>query len=241
MTDAEIYEFDINGLIVYRNMIPPEFVAKLNEAIDKRLVGHTGWTYDFITHDPIFMELMSWPKTMEIMREMIGEWFRLDHAYGIQMTQKTSDVGDNLHGGPRTDQGEHCYQWHQGKMYNGLVVVAYALEDVNPGDGGFIGVPGSHKANCKWFPPVNSHLVVNPTLKAGDMLIFTEALIHGTRQWKSPNKRRSLLYKYSPGYSTWGAADIAEKLLPLATTEFQKAMLRPPYVGGRAPLPFPTA
>ena len=31
MTDAEIYEFDINGLIVYRNMIPPEFVEKASE------------------------------------------------------------------------------------------------------------------------------------------------------------------------------------------------------------------
>lgn len=241
MTDAEIYEFDINGLIVYRNMIPPEMVAKLNQVLDKRLVDHKAWTFDFITHDPIFMELMAWPKTMLIMREMIGEWFRLDHAYGIQMTKQTSDVKDNLHGGPRTDQGEHCYQWHQGKMYNGLVVVAYALEDVNPGDGGFIGVPGSHKANHKWFPPVESHLVVNPTLKAGDMLIFTEALIHGTRQWRGANRRRSLLYKYSPGYSTWGPATIAENLVKHATTEFQKSLLRPPFVGGRAPLEFPSA
>jgi hypothetical protein len=238
MTDAEIYEFDLNGLIVIRNMLPPEMVAKLNTVLDAQLAGHTAWTFSFIDQNPIFMELLEWRRTLDIMRVMIGDWFRLDHAYGIQMTKQTSDVKDNLHGGPRTDQNEHCYQWLQGKMYNGLVVCAYALEDVNPGDGGFIGVPGSHKANHKWFPPVDSHLVVNPTLKAGDMLIFTEALIHGTRSWKSNNKRRSLLYKYSPGFSTWGPASISEKLLPLATTEMQKALLRPPFVGGRSPLPF---
>ena len=32
-------------------------------------------------------------------------------------------------------------------MYNGLVVVSYALGDVRPGDGGFAAVPGSHKSN----------------------------------------------------------------------------------------------
>ena len=106
-----------------------------------------------------------------------------------------------------TDQGEHCYQWHQGRMYNGLVVVMFALEDVNPGDGGFHGVPGSHKANHPFKPAPDSHLVVQPSLKAGDMLIFTEALVHGTRKWVSPKRRRSLLYKYSPGYSTWAEPD----------------------------------
>ena len=28
------------------------------------------------------------------------------------------------------------------RMYNGLLVAMYALKDVNPGDGGFICVPG---------------------------------------------------------------------------------------------------
>ncbi|HZP81290.1 MAG TPA: hypothetical protein VFB21_06615 [Chthonomonadaceae bacterium] len=36
-------------------------------------------------------------------------------------------------------------------MRNGLTVVAYNLKDVNPGDGGFGCVPGSHKSNLP-FP-----------------------------------------------------------------------------------------
>lgn len=52
----------------------------------------------------------------------------------------------NLHGGNRMAMGEHQYQWFQGRMYNGLLVVMYALEDVNPGDGGFICVPGQSAA-----------------------------------------------------------------------------------------------
>jgi hypothetical protein len=47
-------------------------------------------------------------------------------------------------------------------MYNGLTAVAYNLTDVNPGEGGFGCIPGSHKS------------------KAGTAIIFTEALTHGT-------------------------------------------------------------
>jgi ectoine hydroxylase-related dioxygenase (phytanoyl-CoA dioxygenase family) len=184
------------------------------------------------------MELMAYPKTLRVLRTMIGEWMRLDHAYGLQMTADMS-VHENLHGGPRQDQGEHQYQWVQGRMHNGLVVVMYALEDVNPGDGGLVCVPGSHKANVAYHPDVHSHLVVNPHLKAGDMLIFTEALVHGTRQWRSGNRRRSLLYKYSPGYSAWGNAEAMAKLLPLAADDLQRALLRPPCVGGRERVPIP--
>ncbi len=34
--------------------------------------------------------------------------------------------------------------------------------------------------------------------QAGDALIFTEALTHGTLVWQGEHQRRSLIYKYSP-------------------------------------------
>ena len=156
------------------------------------------------------------------------------------MTRET-EVRDNLHGGLRADHGEHQYQWAYNTMWNGLIVVMYALEDINPGDGGLICVPGSHKANINSYkPPVDSHLVVNPAFRAGDMLIFTEALVHGTRRWRSPRRRRSLLYKYSPGYSSWSPPQANDKYLDLATDDLQRDLLRHPFVGGRSPLDFPT-
>ena len=66
-------------------------------------------------------------------------------ADGIHMDRSWSGR-QNLHGGNRMAMGEHQYQWFQGRMYNGLLVVMYALEDVNPGDGGFICVPGQSVA-----------------------------------------------------------------------------------------------
>ena len=238
MTEAEIYEFDLNGIIIYPGLIPPENVARMNKLIDADQQDTFPHSFQYLDLDSIFMDLMANPRTLEIIRVMCGEWLRIDHTYGLQMT-KDYDVKENLHGGLRADQGEHQYQWCYNQMHNGLIVVMYALEDVNPEDGGFICVPGSHKANPAFKPSVSSHLVHNPSLKAGDMLIFTEALVHGTRRWQSDQRRRSLLYKYSPGYSTWGNPEHMEHYADIATTQLQKDLLRPPYVGKRKPLEFP--
>ena len=245
MTEAETYEFDLNGYIVYRDLISVDLVNKMNDLLDtefKKQKTEEAHSFSFMKLDPCFLDLMAHPRTLNIMRPMIGDWLRVDHTYGLQMDRETVDRGQtrpNLHGGPRTDHGEHQYQWLDGKMYNGLIVAIYALKDVNPGDGGFICVPGSHKANMHYKPPVDSHLVVNPSLRAGDMLIFTEALVHGTTTWTSENKRRSLLYKYSPGHSTWADADRMALIKGLAQNDLQRDLLRPPSVGSRSPITFP--
>ncbi len=247
MTEAELYEFDLNGIIIYRDLISNDDIQHINHLIDAYLEEHLktdDHRFPFLEIGPEFMDLMAHPRTLNIIRHMIGDWLRLDHAYGLQMHKDSVSQGKtrpNLHGGPRADHGEHEYQWLDGKMHNGLIVVMYALEDVNTGDGGFIAVPGSHKANMglRYIPPVESHLVINPSLQAGDMLIFTEALVHGTTTWASENRRRSLLYKYSPGHSTWWDASSLEEYLPLTRNDLQRDLLRPPSVGERRPIDFP--
>ena len=93
---------------------------------------------------------------------------------------------------------------------NGLTVATYALTDAREGDGGFVCIPGSHKTNFMHEVPDAvrrheeiPHYVRNPPLARGDVLIFTEALIHGTRGWQGEGERRALLYKYSPPHSSW--------------------------------------
>lgn len=239
MNEEEIYEFDLNGYIIYRDLIPPADIDRMNQLIDADQGDDFPHSFGFLNLDPAFMDLMAHPRTLKIMRTIIGDWLRLDHTYGLQMNRET-EVRDNLHGGLRADQGEHQYQWAYNKMWNGLIVVMYALEDINPGDGGLICVPGSHKANISSYkPPVNSHLVVNPTFKAGDMLVFTEALVHGTITWTGAGRRRALLYKYSPGYSSWSKADDLDQYLEIAQNDLQRDLLRPPYVGKRTSLEFP--
>ena len=243
MTEAEIFEFDLNGYIMYRNVLTRDQVDHMNGILDQHLTDDS-FNFRFLHLDPMFMEVMALPRTLNVLETIIGKWMRLDHAYGLQMDTRSEERGDtrpNLHGGPLEDNGEHHYQWFNGKMYNGLTVVMYALRDVNPGDGGFICVPGSHKTNLDFKPAVESHFVVNPTFEAGDMLIFTEALIHGTNTWTSADKRRSLLYKYSPGHSTWAIPENWEKLQALAANDLQRDLLRAPSIEGRTPVEIPEA
>ena len=69
-------------------------------------------------------------------------------------------------------------------------------------------------------------------VEAGDLIIFTEALVHGTMEWTAEHERRSLLYKYSPGHSSWSRhyydMDDYQDL-----TEQQQRFLMPPFIGER--------
>ena len=118
----------------------------------------------------------------------------------------------------------------------GLTVVAWQLADVNPGDGGLVLIPGSHKCNFACPPEMRRYeeyqeYVKQITCKAGDAVIFTEAVTHGTLPWKGEHQRRSLLFRYSPGnlayarnyFPSWPSS-ILEEL-----TEEQRAVLEPPY------------
>ena len=73
-------------------------------------------------------------------------------------------------------------------------------------------------------------------MRAGDMLIFTEALTHGTLDWTAPYERRALLYKYSPAHEAWGRAGRSEALLA-RMSERQRQILEPPYIWKRPPIP----
>jgi ectoine hydroxylase-related dioxygenase (phytanoyl-CoA dioxygenase family) len=69
-------------------------------------------------------------------------------------------------------------------------------------------------------------------VEAGDAVIFTEALIHGTIPWTADHERLVLLYKYSPGHSAWmrNYYDLSQYT---GLTEQQKRILAPPSVGER--------
>jgi hypothetical protein len=231
MTREEVYEFDLRGYIIYRNILSAEDVRRIRNILaDVKAAMYSG-KFAFMESDPYFLELMAHPVTIGVMKAMLGNWLRFDHAFGIQMT-KTNSVWEGLHGGALQEERSFWYQWVPGQgMNNGLIKVIYALNDVEPGDGGFICVPGSHKANVKYYPPHDSHLVVNPRLKSGDMLIFTEALVHGSRQWKPDHTRQALIYSYSPGFMGWKNYETIKPYLSLATNDIQRELLRPPYVG----------
>ena len=80
--------------------------------------------------------------------------------------------------------------------------MAWQLTDVGEGEGGFAIVPGSHKSRQPTPRGVRSveadmGLVVQPAMKAGDVLFFAETATHGTLPWTGNGERRSVLYKFA--------------------------------------------
>ena len=81
----------------------------------------------------------------------------------------------------------------------------------------------------------NQEAVRNIGCKAGDVVIFMEATIHGSLPWNADWERRSLLYRYSPKFCSFSQG-ICETEMPAwydELTEVQKAVLEPPYVYSR--------
>src|SRR5579859_4001918 len=159
MNDDERYLFDLMGYLVVDDVLGPEEMRELNLLIDARdpwgqyerqqsgsTVGdnnlHVGPLHRW---EAPFRRLINHPKLMPYLLELIGPKFRFDHGYAIFM--KKGGAQHRLHGGGTPYDPGQYYHVRNGKLYNGLIVVSYALGDVSPGDGGFAAVPGSHKSN----------------------------------------------------------------------------------------------
>ncbi len=186
----------------------------------------------------LFRDRMDHDPVLPVLGELLGDSFRLDHVYGIGMTEGAE--GFVLHGGGTAANLTSLFQFHNGKMRCGLTVVAWQLTDAGPNDGGFCCIPGSHKAN---YPCPRSITRVEQDagcirpipLRAGSVLIFTEALTHGTLPWRGSHERRAILFKYSPGPMTWAREAISPELRECLDefTPRQRALLEPPYEWGR--------
>ena len=260
MKEIEKYLFDLQGYIVLEGVLSEAEVARANEAVDRHadrirersgelslsgdsaalrgttgrgdLGGLLGWEKPWC--DP-FREMLVHPRVVACLNVILGPGWRLDHNGGLISMRKGAE-GHLLHGssGPGFDRHQY-YHFQDGQMHNGLTVAAWQLTDSNPGDGGLCLIPGSHKGNyaCpqevrKWL--AHREIVRQVACKAGDVVIFTEAVTHGTLPWTADHDRRSVLFRMSPGnlaYAT-GYNPWPEEMLVGMTPE-QRAVLEPPY------------
>lgn len=213
LTDEQKFLFDLEGYVVLPGVLSPAECDALNELADEvwpRQPGDAAFrrTESVSLWGKPFLDLMDHPQVLPVLVELIGSRLRIDHDYCIFMANGAGAM--EIHGGPRRIETDHWYYYSDGIMRNGLTVATFALSDCREGDGGFVCVPGSHKTNfMQHLPePVRTHrelphYVRNPPMARGDVLIFTEALMHGTRPWQGESERRALLYKYSPPHSSW--------------------------------------
>ncbi|MGE0877428.1 MAG: phytanoyl-CoA dioxygenase family protein [Acidimicrobiia bacterium] len=241
LTAYERYFFDLNGYIVRTGILGATEVAALRSAVGRLKVPAPGPSIQsqrfagFLEHSSEFRQLLDHEAVIDVVQELCGPHVRLDHAYGIVMAQGTS--GLDLHGNAVPFDPCQYYLVRGNSIACGLVAAQWALSDAMPGDGGFCCIPGSHKAA---FPrptdlDMDDPMVQEIPLAAGSVVIFSEALCHGTLPWRAVHDRLTLLYKYSPGNSSWGNEPRLSPALAAHLTERQRRLLEHPYVGGRHP------
>lgn len=187
--------------------------------------------------------MLAHPRLQTYYNELCGTGYRLDHSPFI-LQQKPGADGFIMHGGAYDEQGrfdyELSYSCHNGRIRCNLLAASLQLTDSKEGEGGFVILPGSHKANFASPAAVREHRVakercIQPAARAGDVILFTEAATHGTLAWKGTVTRRLALYRFAPATVAYGRAYLArgEDMWPPefceGLTEAQRAVMQPPF------------
>ena len=212
MTDEERFLFDLQGFLIVKGVLSAAELRVLNDAVDEKFDAYAQPSEHWRPH-----RCSHWGQPLV---DLIDHDGLMPYLLGPTSASTTTTASScaaamraaGLHGGShlRHSWSDHWYRYQDGLMRNGLTVITFFLTGATEGDGGFACVPGSHKSNyLDLLPPdVRNYArpapyVLQPAVEAGDVLIFTEALVHGTMPWTADHERRCLLYKYSPGHSAW--------------------------------------
>ena len=234
-SDMDDYLFDLRGYVVVENALDQELVTDLNEAVDDVLPLDPGEWHNGVhrrvetgvigesiqlqqIYDlPPWDRLIAHPNWIEYIKRFVGNQDDFDTNHGPlyideNFFQSTPEgEGTQIHSGGHKRTKRTQFRHHCGEFHCGQVNVLVALNDIGPGDGATMAVPGSHKQN---FEPPFFESAKGDTLEdvpgateihldAGDALIFVDSLMHGSARRKNPGERRFAVFRYGP---SWGVS-----------------------------------
>ncbi|MAQ61868.1 MAG: mitomycin antibiotics/polyketide fumonisin biosynthesis protein [Gammaproteobacteria bacterium] len=273
MNEEEAYLFDLRGFIVVKNALQPNQIDDLSRRLEAHRSSNPSpilgsdrtildddagaWSASSLLElGGTYLDLVNLPTIAPYLTKLLGEHYRLDHDYAkIDSKMPEREKTLYLHGGGQgaggpadlvgpSDGGQCFYRYSNGRFFNGLVAVAFELDDVQASDGGFACVPGSHKSNIG-LPAAWRHsktqaevpdFVQRVAAAAGDAIIFTEACAHGTVPWegKPGSERRTLFYKYCPHAVAWSPCYYNADNYPDLSAEQQQLLMPPSAFGNHA-------
>ncbi len=205
--------------------------------------GHAGLELQNIVEaGKPFEALIDHPSWINRLRRYCGE----DGTYveGLFIDECFASVRRNggyfpLHSGGQDGVVRNQFRFVNGQFRCGQVNILLALTDIGPGDGGTRILPGSHKSNiahpvfARNFSDrvkdedevVEGSIEVN--MKAGDALMFVDALSHGATKRINSGDRRVVIYRYGPSWgNTRYGYKYSKELLDRVTPE-QRKILEP--------------
>lgn len=165
-----------------------------------------------------FERLIDHPSWFEKVKLFVGGEGSFDYLHGpLFIDENFASIrgpGEALplHSGGHEGVKRTQYLYRNGKFMCGQVNVLIALKDMMPGDGATMVIPGSHKSNFPhphfaqhdWnsAPSVDDvEGAIEANMKAGDVLLFSDAISHGAARRTNPGERRMMVYRYGP---SWG-------------------------------------
>ena len=233
----DVYLFDSTGFLVLRNAVPLAQVEAAQKAIRGVFPKKLPWKFSTLKMGEVFWDILTNPRLLGTAEQFCGEQFRLDHAFAVSSDE---DI-PNLHGGPSSSQGS-CFTKLDNALYVGQLSVGVAITPQSPATGGMCYIPGSHRSldhrsgkEVKWDllkGDTNNEGVVVPTLNPGDMVFFSESLVHGDTGWKPKNYTRLILYyKFCPGFMAWRDPREQEQYRDLARNDLERRLVEPPWTG----------
>jgi ectoine hydroxylase-related dioxygenase (phytanoyl-CoA dioxygenase family) len=205
-----LFAFDVQGYVHLRGTLTPDEVAEythwMDEAQDTNIQELNADSPDALQHhinrpvsriidaDPRFAHFLDHAAIEPFLCEFLGSDYR--HIDNDLYFTYPGFEGGAWHRGVRAHPTGHIFdkQW-----ICPMVKVFYCLTDVGPGQGEFTVVPGSHRAqrDIDWQGRVDlpaQHIFDD--VKAGDVIIFNEALIHNGRPNPSSKTRKTIIMNF---------------------------------------------
>ena len=167
---------------------------------------------------PVFEKLIDHPAWIDLVKKYIHS-----SANGLSIHENFLNVRGpggyiHIHCGGHVPLSYLTFrQNNTGEWMVGQINVLMALNDIGAGDGPPVLIPGSHKCteihprlavdgqgliydSVSGKPAATAIATQEMYLKAGDVLLFTDAITHGSAERTNPGYRRTIVYRYSPKY-----------------------------------------
>lgn len=165
-----------------------------------------------------FERLIDHPSWIEKVKYFVGGEGTFDYNHGPLFIDENfanfRGPGEaiGIHSGGHDNVKRTQFHFANGRFHCGQIDILIALTDMGPGDGTTMVIPGSHKSNFA-HPHLKGHEIgeggsvdgvegaVEVHMKAGDVLLFVDAICHGSARRTNPGDRRIVVYRYGP---SWG-------------------------------------
>ncbi len=247
-TDAERYFFEANGYLVIHDALGPRDLARVCAAgeaaaarwrADPALPGPRRADLEsilaIVEYDPVFLEVLENPRVLPVVRDLLGpDLMLVDNDYFLTPPGATIRRG-----------------WHYDESFPGvyhprsrlLVKVFYVLQDIPPGGGATLVLPGSHCFAADLRLP-NSEVPedlpgsVPLHLPAGAAYLMSGRTYHSAGTNRSALYRKLLIYTYGHKWMrVWDSYEPSAALAARAERPITRQLLglTDPY-GANAPL-----